>query len=196
MKDKPVIIQSTSGQVTGNVLCDSTIYIQNSGTYQIIAPDYLCNPVTCAATYTWSIQGPLTGNGNGKIFSFNFSAAGSYVVTIIPYCGDLPCPPCKFTIVIRTVVGISKWKNDNEFSYSIIPNPNNGQFVFRLKSDYKKSFNLQLVNPLGQTIEIRHVKPAGINYTENFDTRSLSKGIYMLIISNDLSSVSEKIIVQ
>ena len=195
IKDKPVVIQSTSGQVTGNVLCDSTINIQYSGTYQITAPDYLCNPVTCAATYSWSIQGPLTGSGNGKIFSFNFSLAGTYVVTIIPYCGDLPCPPCKFTIVIRTVVGILEWKNDEDFRYSIIPNPNNGQFVFRLKSDYKKSFNLNLVNPLGQTIDIRHVKPAGINYSENFDTRRLSKGIYLLIISNDLSTVSEKIIV-
>jgi hypothetical protein len=195
IKDKPVVIQSTSGQVTGNVLCDSTINIQYSGTYQITAPDYLCNPVTCAATYSWSILGPLTGSGNGKIFSFNFSLAGTYVVTIIPYCGNLPCPPCKFTVVIRTVVGISEWKNDEDFRYSIIPNPNNGQFVFRLKSDYKKSFNLHLVNPLGQTIDIRHVKPAGINYSENFDTRRLSKGIYLLIISNDLSTVSEKIIV-
>jgi hypothetical protein len=82
------------------------------------------------------------------------------------------------------------------FRYSIIPNPNTGQFTFRIDSNPEKEVTLKLVNTLGQVIEIRDVKSAGVNHKEQFDVSYLSKGMYFLIISSERFQSGEKIVIQ
>jgi Secretion system C-terminal sorting domain len=95
--------------------------------------------------------------------------------------------------VIYSDVRINAYEN---FKYSIIPNPNIGQFTFRIDSDPGKGLILKLLNPLGQVIEIRPVKSVGINHMEQFNVSYLSKGIYFLNISSEQNLKTEKIIVQ
>lgn len=83
------------------VKCNGEIALANVGTYQVTAPNFICNPASCKATFKWTVGGPVTGNGTGKTFNFNFSAYGSYIVTILPICGNQKCETCKFTIVIK-----------------------------------------------------------------------------------------------
>ena len=82
-----------------------------------------------------------------------------------------------------------------DFKYSIIPNPNNGHFRFRVESKPKEDFTLKLINPIGQVIDSRGVQQAEPNHFENFEFENLSKGMYLLIITSDGVNVSEKIIV-
>jgi hypothetical protein len=114
MSGKPVVIQSLANQSVSNVLCGGSIGLGTTGSYQITVPDFFCNPATvCPTTYKWEVFGPVTGNGTGKPFTFNFSAAGTYTVVVTPYCGSQPCEPCKFTVVIKDGPGCNcgKWKD-------------------------------------------------------------------------------------
>jgi len=83
-----------------------------------------------------------------------------------------------------------------DLKYSIIPNPNTGQFTLRIDSNPLGDITLKLVNPIGQTIETRSVISAAINHTELFNISFLSKGIYYLIIASERYQSGEKIIVQ
>ncbi len=83
-----------------------------------------------------------------------------------------------------------------EFRYSIIPNPNRGQFTFRIDANPPADLLLKFINPVGQVIEDRLVKSAAVNHVEQFNVFRLSKGIYLLIISSNQKFACEKIVIQ
>lgn len=85
-----------------NTVCGGTITLPIAAKYQILVPVYNCNKPSCFATYKWDVQGPgpVDGNSIGRPFEFNFSASGTYAVTITPICGMFSCPPCAFKVII------------------------------------------------------------------------------------------------
>jgi len=91
-----------NGAIISNVKCDGDVSL-GIGTYGIQYPNFICNPndKTCLASYSWSVLGPVTGNGTGNLINFNFSLAGTYIVTLTPFCGDKRCEPCKIVIKIE-----------------------------------------------------------------------------------------------
>ncbi|NQU84621.1 MAG: T9SS type A sorting domain-containing protein, partial [Mariniphaga sp.] len=93
------------------------------------------------------------------------------------------------------VVPVNKIRSLSAFKYSIIPNPNTGKFIFRIDSGDLFDLEIKLINSIGQVIENRNLKSIGINHTEEFDVRHLSKGIYYLKIFNNEYSNTKKIIV-
>jgi uncharacterized protein (TIGR02145 family) len=84
----------------------------------------------------------------------------------------------------------------DDFKYSIIPNPNNGKFGFRIDTNLNDDLTLKLINSLGQIVEIRIIKTGITNHIEQFDLSNFSQGIYHLIIINGTHKKSEKIVVQ
>jgi hypothetical protein len=113
MTDKPAVIKTPTGQVVGSVYCGGNITIQNTGTYQIIAPVYNCNLLNCIPTYIWTVQGQSGGTNQGNIFTYNFSTPGTYDVFVTPVCGGHRCEPCKYTIKIEgSPCSCGKWKNN------------------------------------------------------------------------------------
>jgi hypothetical protein len=86
-----------------NIKCDGTSSVNGTGNYQIMAAGYVCSPQSCLPAYKWTVQGPgsISGSGTGNPLVFNFSAPGTYVVTIIPKCGSQDCDPCKFQLEIK-----------------------------------------------------------------------------------------------
>ena len=96
------------------VPCNGTISYDGPQSLHISIGDFLCNPATCPADYLWTVNGPVTGNGSGKPFDFNFSAFGTYTVTISPQCGNERCEPCVFTLIIKkTDCYCNEWTNNN-----------------------------------------------------------------------------------
>jgi hypothetical protein len=83
----------------------------------------------------------------------------------------------------------------NKFKYSIIPNPNSGEFIFRIDSPPAGDFNLRLINPIGQVLETRLIRSPSININEQFNVNHLGKGMYFLQISTENHQNVEKIIV-
>jgi len=123
IKDKPVNIMNSTGQSVGSVPCGGTgsVTLQKNVSYQFNAPPFACNPARCLPTYKWKIlQGTsVVGSGTGNPFSYTFTTAGTFVVTITPYCGNLSCDPCKFTVIIREPQGCdcsgTGWIKDKPF---------------------------------------------------------------------------------
>ena len=61
---------------------------------------YQCNLDTCKASYNVSIHEPSNNtttynNINPATFSYTFTSAGQYIMTVYPKCGDKVCDTCK-----------------------------------------------------------------------------------------------------
>lgn len=84
----------------------------------------------------------------------------------------------------------------NDFEYSIVPNPNNGMFNFRVDSNPPTRILLNFLNNTGQIIITRLLKEAKINYTEQFNISHLAKGIYFLQIEFNNTVKTEKVILK
>ncbi|NQU84145.1 MAG: IPT/TIG domain-containing protein [Mariniphaga sp.] len=83
-----------------------------------------------------------------------------------------------------------------DFSYSIMPNPNKGEFNFRIDSNPPEKLTVKLINGLGQVMEVREIKYPAINQIEHFNVSHLSKGIYHFVIISDNFMEDLKIVVQ
>ena len=101
--DGHVTVKPQGNGTPMNIKCDGTSSVNGTGNYQIIAAGYQCTPQSCQPTYKWTVQGPgsASGSGTGNPFIFNFSAVGTYVVTITPKCGSHDCEPCRFTLIVK-----------------------------------------------------------------------------------------------
>jgi hypothetical protein len=117
--------------------------------------------------------------------------SGKYQLTVIDGNG---CT--NSSSVITAVSSEVRTAEFGDFRYSIIPNPNNGQFTFKMDANSPSDLLLKLLNPVGQVIDKRIVKSAGIHHAELYDLSHLKKGIYLLIISSNQKFASEKIIIQ
>jgi hypothetical protein len=84
-----------------------------AGTYSITLPSFECKPKDlCEAKYAWSISGPVSGSGSGQQLSFNFSAAGSYTLSVTPICNGKKCPPCVIKILVEKDCGCGDWSGE------------------------------------------------------------------------------------
>jgi hypothetical protein len=187
----------SSGTYTRNLQlssgCDSivTTFLTVHSSIQpiIIKSGDTLKSVNLYKTYQWyNESGVITGATSEK---YIISKSGKYRMVITDENGCTNTSDV-FTAVY-SAVKVSKFE---DFKYSIIPNPNKGQFVFRIDSGTKKDLTLKLLNALGQVIEIRPVKSAGINHSEEFNVSYLSKGIYYLVISSAEYQKSEKILIR
>lgn len=92
-------IQSNLGK---NIVCGGKITLKPTINYSFTAPDYICNPSSCDASYTWKIikKNGIIKAGTGKTFNYSFSSYGTYQVVFTPICGGKECEPCIITVVI------------------------------------------------------------------------------------------------
>ncbi len=79
--------------------------------------------------------------------------------------------------------------------YTVVPNPNGGQFAFRLQRAVSEPIRLTLVSPNGQTLETRLLQPSYGPMEALFDVRHLSKGIYFLKVQTGQHMTTEKVVV-
>jgi hypothetical protein len=119
--------------------------------------------------------------------------ASKYYVQVMDALG---CTSSITEVIIDEISTYSAEVLNADFKYSIIPNPNTGQFSFRVDLKPKDDFSLKLINPLGQIVESRQVQQAEVNHIEKFDVMHLSKGVYVLVITSDWMNATEKIVVQ
>ena len=84
----------------------------------------------------------------------------------------------------------------DEFRYSIMPNPTNGIFNFRINSEPPEKLTIKLINAQGQVLVIRSLFYPVTNQIEQFDVSHLSKGIYYFVLTTDKHRESRKIVIQ
>ncbi len=127
-------------------------------------------------TYLWS-----DGSTNQ---TFNVIVYGTYYVDAVDSNG---CSATD-TIVIANCVGV----NENEnLSFNIYPNPNNGMFTIELP-EYTKDVRIEIINLQGEII-YNDILVANRN---NINISNYAKGVYFVKLVSDKAERIEKIIIQ
>ena len=104
--EEAILINSPDNQ-SHEVYCNGAVQFGNTGNYQFSLPNnFFCTPSNCQLDYNWVIQkiGAPLGLGvvkSGNTINVNFLTSGTYLITITPYCGSNPCPPCVFKVIIE-----------------------------------------------------------------------------------------------
>ena len=79
--------------------------------------------------------------------------------------------------------------------FNVYPNPSNGVFTIELNNIKVDDYRILVTNVLGQEVYVS-TKEVSIFISEKIDLSDLSKGVYMLEVSNSESTITEKIIVE
>lgn len=78
----------------------------------------------------------------------------------------------------------------------IFPNPGNGEFSLEITGAYGQNYAFEIANIAGQIVYSENIEVNQTIYNQNFDLRTLSKGVYILRIANKNSMRTYKLIIQ
>ena len=178
--------------------------------------------ITNATNYSvkiYSIAGPLVYSANGAIvdnfvtvWSASGVAPGTYIANIIfssPHdeisnSYSILVMPCKsgeveaFGLEDNQKSSIVLYNfqetNNNQFDFSVYPNPNDGNFTIRLiEVEEMKPYSVQIFNPLGVLIsKIEHCN----TYQINVNHTNLPLGIYFIKLTMGNKISTKKIVIQ
>ena len=90
---------------------------------------------------------------------------------------------------------VSMENNVLKGDFNVYPNPNNGIFTIEFNNVKSDDYLLTVTNVLGQEVYTSSITSNGLN-SETVDLTEFDKGIYILEISNDNATISEKIIIE
>jgi hypothetical protein len=173
--------------------CDSVV-VTNLTFYQSFKPTFTNNADTLNsdleyANYRWyNSEGVIEGATNQE---YVIEKSSEYYLEATNENG------CTYSSDVKTVnlTSIDNFKTGG-FTYSVMPNPNNGVFRFTIDSNPPEKLIVKLFNGLGQVMETRNVENPAINQIEHFNVSHLSKGIYHFEITTNKFRESHKIIIQ
>ena len=142
----------------------------------------------------------LTSNSATNV-STTYTNVGVYTATLIVQIStatgtcigtNTSSPISTFNDAGHGCIGVGLNEYYNEKSILIYPNPNNGSFILQINSEIENG-KIVLINSFGQNINEEEIIN-GLNY---ITTKSLPKGIYNLVISqNDNRIRSTKLIIE
>jgi GH25 family lysozyme M1 (1,4-beta-N-acetylmuramidase) len=149
-------------------------------------------------TYLWTLVSG-TGSptsGTGSTFTLNNTSNGSQVKCILTSNANCANPITATSNILTINCIVTALPNISGLdSYSIIPNPNNGHFVVRMKLYNIKPVKFILRNLTGQVIlETEAIQWIG-ERTKTFELSKMTSGIYMLETQVGLQIFTEKIVI-
>lgn len=83
---------------------------------------------------------------------------------------------------------------EEDGSVTILPNPNNGQFVFFFTVSTPTDITVEIVNALGQSVFNETLRGFEGNYRKEMDLTSMSNGVYYLKLKRNGESSTHKIV--
>ncbi len=92
------------------------------------------------------------------------------------------------------IIGVNEVAQDNYVN--VYPNPNDGKFTITVSAPFDNNSTLSVLNNLGESVYQEKINNQNAEYTANIDISTLTKGIYVLVISgNKESKTIRKLIV-
>ncbi|MFH1320688.1 MAG: T9SS type A sorting domain-containing protein [Bacteroidota bacterium] len=139
-------------------------------------------------TYTWSGPNSYTST----LEDISSLVAGTYAVIVVD---SKSCTDIFNNIVVDQppVVGISEVNPGSTFS--IHPNPNNGQFFVEFGIVYNDDYLIEVRNVIGQLIYSQKFDNISRGLIKQIDLSKPGKGVYFLSVGNSSGTRTEKLII-
>jgi PKD repeat protein len=139
-------------------------------------------------TYLWIFHNNTTSTEENPSFTYPFDAV--YPITLIAFndCGS-------DTIFENVIVDKISSVNDlNSLSnLNIFPNPSNGIFTLEGQSNGAQQYKFRVLNMLGQEIHSSNISVHG-QWNKTLDLKLYSKGVYWIIIEDNKTKLSRKLV--
>ncbi len=191
----PAFITSNSGSTP----VSSTITVTPSingcpgtpDTYMIIVnptPEISLAGATLTSTtgpgYQWYLGGtPVTG-ATSQIY--NATENGEYMVIV----DGSDCPS---ESVIVTTASINDLKES--YSFTVYPNPNDGNFFVSFHAPEKAAYTIKIINSLGELIYQKQLLSVEGLYVQQTDLKNLANGVYMITVTGFSGEHIKKVII-
>jgi len=96
-------------------------------------------------------------------------------------------------LTLKSTVGIGE---DEAYSASVFPNPNDGSFKLQLSTGEAQKVSIRMMSPLGKVVYSENNIQFNDRYETTIDIEHASNGVYYLIIEGENARRVEKIIVK
>ncbi len=202
-------IENPTATLTDDITYSLTV-VDNNGTefstdYELLVTklpvaDFTFNVIGNTVTFESTSQNALGirwdfgdgGTANGpnaqRVFSATSETTFDVTMTAQSDCGD--------DVVTKsvTVTSIAE-KNKNDFSFTIMPNPNNGFFNVKINSEelIGKDLKISLFNVNGTEVYSENVLITTADLTASVKINALSKGIYFLHLATESQKAVTKV---
>ena len=189
--DPIFMTQSDDYILTANDI-DNWISVPFDGGWDVFAETSYLAAVGGYASPTDTFKVNLSGNSQGATcwIQDNGCSIGSGAFGDWYWLSDIPMIRMSFEQPTPSSV-----ENVISREFNVYPNPNNGIFTVELNNIKADDYKILVTNVLGQEVYVSTEKTSTL-ISEKIDLSDLSKGVYMLEVSNSESTITEKIIVE
>ncbi len=189
--DPIFMTQSDDYILTANDI-DNWISVPFDGGWDVFAETSYLAAVGGYASPTDTFKVNLSGNSQGATCWIQDSGCsiGSGAFGDWYWLSDIPMIRMSFEQPTPSSV-----ENVISREFNVYPNPNNGIFTVELNNIKADDYKILVTNVLGQEVYVSTEKTS-ILISDKIDLSDLSKGVYMLEVSNSESTITEKIIVE
>jgi PKD repeat protein len=167
--------------------------------YESMNSSYTTGTDPNTLTYVWTVSPEeayenLTPNENMLNIEWaeGFTGQASINVFGSNNCGDGPVSD-NLEVSVANTFGIGE--NDLNVGVSIFPNPNNGTFTVKFSSEGNEVVKMQIRSILGEVAYSEEEISISGEFLKVIDLSSFAEGIYFLILENNDSVLTEKIVV-
>lgn len=141
-------------------------------------------------TFSWSpanslnnpaIANPLANPTSTTTYNLTVTDVTSHTIT------------ASVTLVVDPCAGIDE--NNNQLSFEIFPNPNDGNFSIKLTSQLEDLVNIRLINSIGMLVYSEEQVPVAQKLKKSINLYNVTGGLYYLMIKGKTRSFSRKIMI-
>jgi PKD repeat protein len=135
-------------------------------------------------TYQWYFNGqPIVGATSQTYIA---KQNGNYSVIV-------DNGACASAVVNVTNAGISE--SNNDYSFTVYPNPNNGNFFVSFTVPEKNTYTLKVIDVLGAILYKEQLTNFNGEYSKQMNLSGFAKGIYLISLSKPDNEIVKKIII-
>ncbi len=141
------------------------------------------------STYQWYVNGNSIAGANNYFHIYTPTGSGDYQVSVTDTNGCSAISDSLEVIVTGTT-------EQGEFTISIHPNPNLGEFVVNAVFEGGTDYTIEIMDMNGKSVIPKALSGSGNSFTQRFDLRSIAQGVYLLKVTAGDKQIVKQIIKQ